>query len=55
MTKFGHVANMQFDGKNILNIFEMSKQTNELTKEVVNNELQMSKRFQVNVNNESMF
>ncbi len=55
MTKFGLVANMQFDEKFSFNIFEMFVGTNELMKEVVNKELYMFKRFQVNVNNESMF
>jgi hypothetical protein len=36
MTKFAHVANMQFDEENSFNIFEMSIGTNELMKELVN-------------------
>jgi hypothetical protein len=55
MTKFGLVANMQLDEEISFNTFEMFVGTNELMKEVVNKELYMFKRFQVNVNNESMF
>jgi uncharacterized protein YbbC (DUF1343 family) len=49
MAKFGHVANMQIDEKINLNIFEMFVKTNEPTKEVVNKELLMFRRFQVDV------
>jgi hypothetical protein len=55
MTKFGLVANMQFDEKISFNIFEMFVGNNELMKKVVNVELYMFKRFQANVNNETMF
>jgi hypothetical protein len=48
MAKFGLMANMQIDEKNSLDIFEMSTGTNEPTKEVVNKELLMFIRFQVN-------
>jgi hypothetical protein len=48
-TEFGHVANTQTDGENSLDIFEMSTRTNGPTKEVVNKELLMFKRFQVDV------
>jgi hypothetical protein len=49
MAKFGPIANMQIDEKSSLNIFETSVETSETTKEVVNKELQMFKRFQVDV------
>jgi hypothetical protein len=49
MAKFELVANMQTDEKSNLDIFEMSTATNEPTKEVVNKELMMFKRFQVDV------
>ncbi len=49
MAKFGHVANMQIDEESSLDIFEMSIKTSEPTKEVVNKELLMFKRFQVDV------
>jgi hypothetical protein len=49
MTKFGHVANMQIDEESSLDIFEMYARTSELTKEVVNKELLMFKRFQMDV------
>jgi hypothetical protein len=49
MAKFGPLANMQTNEKNSLDIFEMSTRTNEITKEVVNKELLMFKRFQVDV------
>jgi hypothetical protein len=49
MAKCGHVINMQTDEENSLDIFEMFVGTNEPTKEVVNKELLMFKRFQVDV------
>jgi hypothetical protein len=49
MAKFGPVANMQIDEESSLDIFEMYVGTNELTKEVVNKELLMFKRFQMDV------
>jgi hypothetical protein len=49
MAKFGHVANMQIDEENSLDIFEMYDGTSEPTKEVVNKELLMFRRFQVDV------
>jgi hypothetical protein len=49
MAKFGHVANMQIDEESSLDIFEMSIKSSEPTKEVVNKELLMFKRFQVDV------
>ncbi len=51
MAKFGPIANMQIDEESSLNIFETSVKTSEPTKEVVNKELQMFKRFQVDVKN----
>jgi len=49
MAKFGPIANMQIDVESSLNIFETSVKKSEPTKEVVNKELQMFKRFQVDV------
>jgi hypothetical protein len=49
MAEFGPMANMQIDEESNLNIFEMFVEISEPTKEVVNKELQMFKRFQVNV------
>jgi hypothetical protein len=49
MAEFGPIANMQIDEKSSLNIFETYVETSEPTKEVVNKELQMFKRFQVDV------
>lgn len=49
MAKFKPTPDMQFDKESSFNIFEMFVGTNEPTKEVVNKELQMFKRFQVNV------
>jgi len=49
MAKFGLVANMQIDEENRLDIFEMSTRTSELAKEVVNKELLMFRRFQVDI------
>jgi hypothetical protein len=40
---------MQIDEESSMNIFEMFVEISEPTKEVVNKELQMFKRFQVNV------
>jgi hypothetical protein len=50
MAKFRPMANMQIDEESILEIFEMSTKTNEPTKELVNKELQMFRKFQVHVN-----
>ncbi len=47
--KIWTVANMQTDEECNLNIFGMFIRTNKPTKEVVNKELQMFKRFQVDV------
>jgi hypothetical protein len=49
MAKFRLVANMQTNEKNSLDILEMSPRLNEPTKEVVNEELLMFRRFQVDV------
>ncbi len=49
MAEFGPLTNMQIGEENSLNIFEMFVEISEPTKEVVNKELQMFKRFQVNV------
>jgi hypothetical protein len=49
MKKFGPMSNMQTHEENSLDIFEMSTGTNEPTKEVVNKELLMFRRFQMNV------
>jgi hypothetical protein len=49
MAKFGLVANMQIDEKSSMNTFEMFVEISEPTKGVVNKELQMFKRFQMNV------
>jgi hypothetical protein len=49
MAKFGLVVNMETDEESSLDIFEMSIQTNEPTKEVLNKELMMFRRFQVDV------
>jgi hypothetical protein len=49
--KFGHVANMQFKEESSLDIFEMSHSSSEPTKEVVNKELMMFRRFQMDVKN----
>jgi hypothetical protein len=43
------MANMQNDEENSLDILEMSVRTNEPTKEVVNKELLMFKRFEMDV------
>jgi hypothetical protein len=43
------MAKMQIDEESSLDIFEMSVRTSEPTKEVVNKELLMFKRFQVDV------
>jgi hypothetical protein len=49
MVEFELVVDMQTHEKSSLDIFEMSNKTNEPTKEVVKKELQMFKRFQVDV------
>jgi phage terminase large subunit len=49
MVEFEHVADMQTHEKSSLDIFETSIRMNEPTKEVVNKELQMFKKFQVDV------
>jgi hypothetical protein len=51
MENFGLMVDMQIDEENSLDIFEMFVGTNEPMKKVVNKELQMFKRFQVDVNN----
>ncbi len=51
MVEFGPIVNMQIDEKNSLDIFEMFIRTSEPTKEVVNKELLMFRRFQVGVKN----
>ncbi len=51
MVEFEPVADMQTHEKNSMDIFEMFIITNEPTKEEVNKELQMFKRFQVDVKN----
>jgi hypothetical protein len=49
MAKFGLVINMETNEESSLDIFDMSIQTNEPTKEVLNKELMMFRRFQVDV------
>jgi hypothetical protein len=49
MAEFGLLAKMQIDEGSSLDIFEMSLGINEPTKEVVNKELLMFKRFQMDV------
>jgi len=49
MAKFGPMANMQIDEESNLDIFEMSTWTNEPTKDVLNEELLIFRRFQVDV------
>jgi hypothetical protein len=49
MAKIEPMANMQIDEESIPDIFEMSTRTNEPTKELVNKELQMFRKFQVHV------
>jgi len=49
--EFELMENMQTYEENSLDIFEMYVGTNEPTKEVVNKELLMFKRFQVDVKN----
>jgi hypothetical protein len=49
MAKFGHVANMQTNEESSLDILDMYVGTNEGTKEVVNKELLMFRRFQMDV------
>jgi len=51
MVEFERMANVQTHDKSSLDIFEMSTRTNERTKEVVNKELRMFKRFQADVKN----
>jgi hypothetical protein len=51
MEKFGLMVDMQIDEENNLDIFEMFVGTSEPMKKVVNKELQMFKRFQVDVKN----
>jgi hypothetical protein len=51
MEKFGPMTNMQTNEESNLDIFEMSVGIIEPTKEVVNKELLMFRRFQVNVKN----
>ncbi len=49
MAKFGPMANKQTDEKSNFDIFEMFARTNEPTKEVVNKELLIFIRFQMDV------
>jgi hypothetical protein len=49
MAKIEPMADMQIDEESIPDIFEMSARTNESTKELVNKELQMFRKFQVHV------
>ncbi len=49
MVGFGLVVDMQTDEESSLDIFEMFARTSEPTKEVVNKELQMFRKFQMNV------
>jgi hypothetical protein len=49
MVEFGLMANMQIDEESNLDILDMFARTNEPTKEVVNKELLMFKRFEVDV------
>ncbi len=49
MVELGLMANMQIDEKYSLNIFEMSTESNEPKKKLVNKELQMFGRFEVDV------
>jgi hypothetical protein len=49
MVEYGLVPNMQIDEENNLDIFYMSAGMSEPTKEVVNKELLMFKRFQMDV------
>jgi hypothetical protein len=45
MAKLGPVTNMQIDAESSFDIFEMFARTIEPTKELVNEEFQMFKRF----------
>jgi hypothetical protein len=49
MAKIEPMVDMQIDEESIPDIFEMFTRTNESTKESVNKELQMFKKFQVHV------
>jgi hypothetical protein len=49
MVEFGHMVDMETDEKNSLDIFDMFVGTSEPTKKVVNKELLIFKRFQVDV------
>jgi hypothetical protein len=49
MAKFGLMADMQTHEENSLDIFEMFVGISEPTKEVVNKELMMFRRFQMDV------
>jgi hypothetical protein len=51
MAEFGIVVDMQTNEECSLDIFEMFVTTNELPKEVVNEELLIFRRFQVDVKN----
>jgi hypothetical protein len=51
MAEFGLVVDMQTNEESSLDIFEMSIRTSELPKEVMNKELLIFKRFQVDVKN----
>jgi hypothetical protein len=45
MAKFGPMTKMKIDAKSSFDIFEMLARTNEPTKELVNKEFQMFRRF----------
>ncbi len=49
MAKFGLVTNMQTDEESRLNIFEMFVRTSEPMKELMNTELHIFGRFQMDV------
>jgi len=51
MAKFGPMKNMQTNEESSLDIFKMSTKTSEPTKEVMNKELLMFRRFQMDVKN----
>jgi hypothetical protein len=51
MAEFGHVVDMQIHEESSLDIFEMFFGTSEPTKEVVNKELLMFIKFQMDVKN----
>jgi hypothetical protein len=55
MVEFGGVVGMYIDEDSNLDIFEMSTKTNEPTKELVNKELQMFKKYHMDVKNIKCF